>query len=243
MRKLIGATLVATLVLGACTDEEPGVGFEGLPSESESPTAESSPAASAEATTAEIDVTTTPDEITPEWVTAVVNTLLAEYGDLEQEIASEPVKDESTLTPEDEKRLRAIFAGERLDVSSTETRSLLVDLDGLRSTLLPPKDYEGLRFEAELVQYAENDCVIAVGRIDRSGTIPDGGQADSLSALSLVPNDDRDASARWNPTEWKIVDILPNTGPDGEFLPDETMLNASLADYGTSLENTCGGES
>lgn len=236
MGRFAAAVVAAALVLGACTNDPPADGFEGLPSPSDSPTAAPSPTASAQAA-GEIDVTTTPDEITPEWVTAVVNTLLAEYGEMTAEILTMPVSDDPTLPDGFEARLDELFEGQYLEFAKSESSAFLVNSDGRRDELLPPHQYSGLTYETSVVQFTEDGCIVAVGRLDRSGTRVDGGPSDALSAVSLTP------AVGLGPTPWEIRDVLVNTNSDGDLNPDSVMLNASLTDYGGSLDHTCAGGS
>lgn len=229
MRKTVGVVLAASLLLAGCADDEPDTGFAGLPSPSPSASTSPSPSASAEAQ-AEIDVTTTPDEITPEWVTAVVNTLLAEYGEMTAEILATPVTDDPTLPEGFEDRLEQLFAGEYLDFARSELIATQTSEDR-RSTLLPPQDYGGLQFLTDLVQIEGPQCIVAVGRIDRSNTTPEGGE-EELSAVALSP-------VTGTSVPWLVRDILANTGPDGSPNEDATMLQADLATYGDALDHTC----
>lgn len=230
MGRSVAAAIAAVLVLGACTNDPPADGFEGLPTES--PTAAPSPTASADAA-GEIDVTTTPDEITPEWVTAVVNTLLAEYGEMTAEVLAMPVSDDPTLPEGYEERLDELFDGEQLEFVMSEAAAHLVNAGGRRDELLPPDQFTGLTYTTQLVQVTEPDCIVAVGRIDRSGTRRDGGPSEALSAVSLTPSDAA------TPTPWQIRDMLVNTDSNGELNADSVMLDATLDDYGTSLDHTC----
>ena len=232
MGRFLAVAVSAVLLLGACTNDPPADGFEGLPSPSESPTAAASPTASAEAA-AEVDVTTTPDEVTPEWVTAVVNTILAEYGEMTAEILAMPVADEPTLPDGFEQRLDELFDGEYLEFAKSESAALLVDSDGRRGELLAADRFTGLVFTTRVVQVTEDDCIVAVGRLDRSGTRIDGGPSEALSAVSLSVPSGQSA------TSWEMRDVLVNTNSDGEVNPDSAMLDASLADYGAALDHTC----
>lgn len=233
MGKLLAAAVATALVLSACTEDPPEVGFEDLPEASES----ASPDAPAQAPD-EIDVTTTPDEITPEWVTAVVNTLLAEYGEMEAEILAEPPASDSTLPQGYVDRLSELFDGQYEERRTVSLRALLVDLDDERDGLLTADQYGGLRFTAQVVQYAQPTCVIAVGRIDRSLVLEGGEPSDLLSAVALERRS-AGASGTTNPTEWILIDELANTGPGDEPNDDETMMNATLADYAGNLDNSC----
>jgi len=232
----VAVAITAMLVLGGCTNDPPADGFEGLPDPSESPTpaADPSPTASAEAA-GELDVTTTPDEITPEWVTAVVNTLLAEYGERTAEILAMPVSEDPTLPDGYEAQLDQLFDGKYLEFAKSEGAALLVDSDDRRSELLPPGQFSSLTFTTTLVQVTEPDCIVAVGRIDRSGTRRDGGESESLSAVSLT------RGVEPTPTPWRIRDLLANTSSEGEVNPDSAMLAATLDDYGAALDHTCAG--
>lgn len=243
MRRIVAAAGIVALLLGACTDgREPPVDV----TESSSPTtatsaptprtAAPSPTASAEATAAPVDVSATPDEITPEWVTAVVNTLLEDYGRISAEILAMPVSDDPVLPGDYQAQIERLFAGQYLDRRITTVQEIRVNLDDIRSRLLAADQYSGLRYRAELVQYESETCIIAVGRFDDTGTVPNGGTDDVLSAIALERRDEADSG----PTPWTLIDALPNTA-DGEPLSDETMTQATLEDYEGSLDNSCDG--
>lgn len=240
MRKVVAAAGVVALLLGACTDGDEPNG-DGTPSPSPTAPAPASPSeaapsptASAEASAAPVDVSTTPEQITPEWVTAVVNTLLEDYGRISAEILAMPVSDDPMLPGDYQAQIERLFDGQYLDRRITTVQEIRVNLDDFRSRLLPSDQYRGLRFEAEAIQYAQDTCIIAVGRVDRAGTIPDGGPSEVLSAVSLERRQEPDSG----PTEWTLVDELPNSA-NGEPLPDATMLDADLADYEGALDNSC----
>lgn len=226
------------LTVGACT-EEPEPGFEDLPEAAPSPSAESSPSPAPspteEPSAVEVDVDTTPEEITPEWVTAVVNTLLEEYGEISAEILAMPVSDDPRLPGDTQQRIERLFAGQYLDRRINDVQRMQIDLDGIRSRLLPADQFTGLRYTTELVQYAQDTCIIAVGRFVDEGTVPSGGTDDVLSAVSLVPR----GADRPGPTDWTIIDVLPNTDANNAPMADEEMLAEDLAGYGSALDHEC----
>lgn len=230
MGRSVAAAIAAVLILSACTNDPPADGFEGLPDSTESATATPSPTASAEAA-GEIDVSTTPDEITPEWVTAVVNTLLAEYGEMTAEILAMPVSEDPTLPDGFEERLDELFEGQYLEFAQIEVENLVVSQTE-REALLPSDEFKGFRFETEKVQVADSSCIVAVGRVDRTESAASPPVGTTLSAVSLSPTST-------GPTPWEVRDVLANTNSDGEPNPDEFMLNSTLDDYGDALDHTC----
>lgn len=232
MGRFLAVAVTAALLLGACSNDPPADGFEGLPSPSDSPAPTASPTASAEAA-GEIDVTTTPDEVTPEWVTAVVNTLLAEYGEMTAEILAMPVAEDPTLPDGFEERLDDLFEGQYLAFAQIELEGILAS-PAEREPLLPSEEFQGLRFDAEEVQIVDSTCIVAVGHVDRTGSAVSPPVGTTLSAVALSPSSTP-------PTQWEVRDVLANTNSDGEPNPDEFMLNSTLEDYGDALDHTCGG--
>lgn len=238
VRRIWGTVAAAVLLLGACTDKEPEVGFEGLPEASASPSPAATPSASVEAASDDIDVTTTPEEITPEWVTAVVNTILAEYGETEAAILAQPESNSFKLEKDVEADLEALFDGEYLSRRKQALADAATNAEGYRDKLLPPNEFRGLRFFAETVPHHQQHCIIAVGRVSRELTIPNGGLVEELSAVSLTPASEYD-SQEVNPTQWVILDELANIGADGTPNADSYMLDATLDDYEGALDHTC----
>jgi hypothetical protein len=188
---------------------------------------------------AAIDITTTPDVVTPEWVDAVVNHLLTEYGKLGAEILTQPTGDDASVIAPYADRLKALFAGQYLQRQGVALAEMGTDADGIRSQLLPPDDFLGLRFNTDFVQFAEPGCVIAIGRISRAGTVPGGGYLPAISAASLARTTEPDAGI--NPSRWVIADELYNVDADGSQLPDETLTESTLEAYTGFLDNDCTG--
>jgi hypothetical protein len=97
-----------------------------------------------------------------------------------------------------------------------------------------------VRFETVSVTEADQTCIVAVGKIDISETAVGGRPYDILFALSLQPKQPDQDPTSFNPTPWAIRDQLANTDPSGSAKADQDMLNAAVADFGDSLEHTCG---
>lgn len=233
MSRLIATIVAASMVLSACDrGEDPTVDpTPAAPSRTTAPGAPS-PAATS------VDITTTPppDEITVEWADAVINELLATYGELAAAVLAEPVQPAPVLPDGTAETLVSIFRGQYLERRRVEIETYAVDLDGIRAELLPADRFTGLRFETSEILFAEPTCVIAAGHITRAGTLITGGRETVLSAVSLAPGTETTTS---NPTEWVIVDELLNTDASGAENPDEILLSASLQDFGDSLQHTC----
>jgi hypothetical protein len=177
--------------------------------------------------------------VTPEWVDAVVNHLLTRYGNLGAEILAEPTGDDASVITLYADRLKAIFAGQYLQRQGVALAEMGTDTDDIRTQLLPPADFIGLRFNTDFVQFAEPGCVIAIGRISRAGTIPGGGPLPAISAVSLVRTTEPDAGI--NLSGWVIADELYNVDADGAPLPDETLTGSTLDAYTSLLDNDCTG--
>lgn len=234
---------VLVMLLAGCTDDPPD-GFEGLPSPSPSPTAsasaEASPSPNAEVA-AEVDQTVVPpvEEMTTEYVEAVVNTIEEKSGELFARVLAEPVNPIGAVPDGTLEGLEALFAGDRLQLKIEEAEAL-AQSEEARELALPAEQYTGLRYDILQVSYAEIGCLVAVGRLNRDGTSQEGGDDPALAILSLVrvPGDAKD-----NPTPWLIAKSLPNVGSDGSINSDQFALDATLQDLEDVLPNDCtGGE-
>lgn len=267
MHRHIAALAICCLAVSACTgsgSDDPSDDATEIFSELSSPPEEASPTASEDVAPSpsdsdsadasgsaspseddssadEIDVTTTPDEITEEWAEAVINTLLAEYGEIASEVLALPVLGSpDDLDPAYYDRVRELFDGPYEERRIAGLGELAVDEDLIRSSVLPSGSYSFLRTSAVEVQAAEPDCLVVVGEVDVSGVQPDGETLPFLAAWSLTPATDANGGTN-NPTQWVVVDDLANTGDDGP-LPDQVMLDATLSDYDGVLENSCQGD-
>lgn len=234
---------VLVVLLAGCTDE-PSDGFEGLPSPSPSPTASASAEAAPSPTktvAAEVDPTVVPpvEEMTTEYVEAVVNTIEAKSGELFARVLAEPVNPIGAVPDGTIEGLEALYTGDRLQLKITEAEAL-AESEQARELALPADQYTGVRYEIVQLSYAEPGCLIAVGRINRDGSSREGGVDPVLSVLSLVRTD---AQNDTNPTPWKVTEALINENADGEPNSDEFALEATLEDFEGVLANDCtGGE-
>lgn len=243
MRRTFAAVAAAAFVVAGCAGGHDGDDRSPAPDPvaSESDTASESPSAVASppatGSTAGVDVSSTPVPITQEWAEAVVNELNGRYGDVLAETLAVPiVGDTGQLPPAFEPRIRALFDGDYEEERIAEWSDIATDEDDIRDVLLPADEFIGLRFEATLLQYAGDDCVVVLGTIDGSGSARDRSFGDLLFAWSLTPASGADAA---NPTEWVILDQLANTSPEGEQNEASVMVEADLEEYGTGLVNTC----
>lgn len=231
---LVAMALVVA-ALGGCTgspaDEEPLP--TAAPSPSVSASAEASP--SPEPVAVEVDPTVVPpvEQMTVEYVEAVVNTIEARSGELFAQVLAEPVNPLGALPDGVFEGLEALFDGERLDIKLDEAEAL-AESEAARDFVLPAERYTGLRYEIVQVSYAEPTCLIAIGRVNRDGTTPDGGTDPVLSVISLTP----EAPAP-NPTAWRIVDDLLNTNAAGEPNSDDFALEATFDDLEGVLRHSC----
>ena len=231
---LVAAVALAATLVG-CT----GGAADPDASASPSPTAAASPSASATSSPSPevtaVDPTVVPpvEDMTVEYVEAVVNTIEARSGELFARVLAEPVNPIGALPDGVLEGLEALFAGDRLAIKVDEAEAL-AQSEEARALVLPAEQYEGVRYEIVQVSYAEPGCLIAVGRINRDGTTPEGGDDPSLSILSL---------GRGESTPWVVIKALPNTGPDGSPNTDAFALEATLDDFEGALQHECvGGE-
>jgi hypothetical protein len=239
IRRTIALAAGTAVLLAACSDPEPSplpTATDAAPTETASAGA---PTPTPTPTAAAIDITTTPDVVTPEWVDAVVNHLLTEYGTMTAALlAVPPIDDAAALSPVFAD-MRSLFGGQFLEQRAVSIGLVAVDKEGRRSEVLPATDYLGIRFMPDIVQFVEPNCLIAVGRFDDTGSELDGGIGATLAAVSL-----RRAPAAvdisLNPTPWVILDATLNTDADGKANPDDVMLSATLDTYVAGLDNDCG---
>jgi len=233
------AGIVAVLLTG-CTDDPPD-GFEGLPSPSLTPTA----SASAEAVSspspvaaAEVDPTVVPpvEEMTTEYVEAVVNTIEEKSGELYARVLAEPVNPIGAVPDGTIEGLEALYAGDSLQLNIEEAEAL-AQSEAARELTLPAEQYIGVRYEILQVSYAEPGCLIAVGRINRDGSSREGGDDPALSFISLIPADD--AGGGINTTPWKITESVSNTSSDGSINPDDFAFSATLQEMERVIANSC----
>ena len=227
------AALALTLVGCSGGAADPDAGASPSPTAAPSPTASATSSPSPEA--AAVDPTVVPpvEDMTVEYVEAVVNTIEARSGELFAQVLAEPVNPIGALPDGVLEGLEALFAGDRLAIKVDEAEAL-AQSEEARALVLPAEQYEGVRYEIVQVSYAEPGCLIAVGRINRTRTAVDGGESPVLSLLSLTP-----AVGATNPTPWTIVDAMPNTNADGEPNSDEFALDATLSDLDGVFQHTC----
>ena len=246
MRRSFAAVAAAALALTACTGggpgDDPSPSADPLFTESASdttPDTSSSEVDTPVESAADVDVTTTPDPITDEWAEAVINALLAEYGEAIAATLEIPVVDTTDrLPPEIGEQIRSAFEGEYLERRLAEWQQVANDEDFVRERLRSAEDYTGLRLTDTTIQYAGEECVIALGRVDFSGSAVDGGVDDALSAWSLAPN----SSPTRDGVTWAVVDQFTNVDEDLDPLPDEVMTSLDLAGYEGFLTNACAEE-
>lgn len=229
--RLVGALGAVALLASACT---PGGAQANDDPTTASPTVEATGAPTPSATASSpSDPFAMPDPVTEEYVDRVVNTIYEEWGAITREILEQPADPTAITSVETRERVAAIFAGPELQGSLTELDQIL---RGDREGLKPPDDFGSVQWRSRAIFTASDRCLIVAGDFDTSQTAATGRSL--LSALSLVPvTDDRTDG---NPTGWKILDSLANTGEGGEVFDDEVMLKASLGDLGEFMEMSCG---
>lgn len=234
---------VLAMLLAGCAEDPPD-GFEGLPSPSPSPAASASAEAvpsPTETVAAEVDPTVVPpvEEMTTEYVEAVVNTIEEKSGELFARVLAEPVNPIGAVPDGTIEGLEALYAGDSLQLNIEEAEAL-AQSEEARELALPATQYTGLRYEVLQVSYAEPECVVAVAHLNRDGTSQDGGDDPAATVLSLVRAPE---SVEGNPTPWLIAKSLPNVGSDGSINSDQFALDATLQDLEGVLPNDCtGGE-
>lgn len=239
--RIVALVLTLGLLGAGCTDDaDPG--FEGLPSPDPSPTASASaealPSPTADAVAA-VDPTVVPpvEEMTAEYVEAVVNTIEAESGKLFARVLAEPVNPIGALPDGVHEGLEALYAGDSLELNIVEAEAL-AESEEARALALPAEQYTGVRYDILQVSYAEPGCLIAVGRINRDGSSREGGDDPALSFLSLVPAN-ADIDRKVNPTPWKLTESVANTSSDGSVNPDEFAFSATLQEMEGVIANSC----
>ena len=232
----VATALALTLV--ACTGDAPpdDAAADATPSPDASASAEATPSPDAPSEPAAVDPTVVPpvEEMTVAYVEAVVNAIEARSGELFAQVLAKPVNPIGALPDGVAEGLEALFAGDRLAIKIEEAEAL-AESEEAREFVLPAEQYAGVRYEIVQVSYAEPGCLIAVGRIDRTGSAPDGQESEVLSILSLIPNNSESAS----PAAWQITESLINANADGEPNSDEFALESTLADFGDVLAHTC----
>jgi hypothetical protein len=116
-----------------------------------------------------------------------------------------------------------------------EAESLAGD-EVAREPVLPAVSFTGVTYEVLQVSYAEPRCIIAVARVDRTGSLLSGRPDPVLSILSfgLV-----DAGGNLNPTPWRVLDSTPNENSDGVANDDSFAFGANLADMSGFIPHDC----
>jgi hypothetical protein len=223
--------VMAVVVGGALTacSSAPAVEPSPSPTMTETPTVTETPTPD--------DPYAIPDEITPEYVDLIANTIYGIWGDMIRELLAAPL-DPGPLDPELIQKHGALFAGEELlrrvkeaeDAQGNQTE---------RDKWQPPDEIGQVRFRTVSITEANESCIVAIGEIDISETAVGGRPYEILFALSLQPKQPDQDPTLANPTPWAVRDQLANTDPNGTPKPDDDMLNAAVTDFGGSLEHTC----
>ena len=236
--------LAAVIALSACTsgdggdDRSPTV----APPDGEPESAAESPSEIESLTPTEsvagVDVTTVPpvEGMTAEYVQAVVNTIEEASGEIFAAVLDEPVNPLGAVPSGTVESFEQLFAGDRLAINVEDAEALAISEEA-RAVVLPADEYVGVRYSVEQVSYAEPGCMIAVGRIDRSGTLPNGGPDPVLSILSFGLAESGPSGV--NETPWIVLDTLTNTNADGEPNSDEFAYSSTLSDFGDFLVHDC----
>ena len=241
VRRTLGVGFAAALILAGCAGD--GRGDEPSPdtSVSEPDTVTGSPSEADSPSVAEsgagVDVTIVPPvrEMTVEYVEAVVNAIETASGEIFAAVLAEPVNPEGALPAGTLDGLEALFGRDRLDLKVEEVRALARSEDA-REVVLPSTSYSGVRYEILQVSYAEPACLIAIGRVNRDGTTPQGGDDPALSLLSLGL---ADTDGGTNPTTWKVHESISNTDSDGNPNSDEFAFASTFDDFGQVLSHDC----
>ena len=239
---LAAATALA-LTLVACTGDAPpdDAAADPTPSPDASASAEATPSPETRSEPAAVDPTVVPpvEEMTVAYVEAVVNAIEARSGELFAQVLAEPVNPIGALPDGVAEGLEALYDGDRLQFNVAEVE-LLAGSEEARDLVLPAEAYRGIRYELVQVSYADDGCLVAVGRIDRSGTRRDSESDGVLSFVSMSRAGNADAR---NPTPWTIVDSISNTDSAGAPNDDDFAFSATLDDFEGALTHSCAGES
>jgi hypothetical protein len=166
-------------------------------------------------------------------VDAVANTLYGIADEVTVEVLAEPADRTRNLTREQLDRLIDVFDGEEYTARLGEVE-IFAREEEARTLILPPGQYDQLRWETLKLIEASARCIVAVGYYDLSGTASEDVEP-VLHALSLSP---RRGTEEFNPTPWLVVDSLANRS-GGEVNPDSVMLEADLATFGDALTHSC----
>lgn len=243
MRRTVAAAMTVALTLAGCTDgdaaddpSQPDTLLDGSDAVREVPSTAESPSATESA--AGIDVTTVPpvDGMTAEYVEAVANEIEAAAGRLFAAVLAEPVNPAGTVPAGTAEGLGELFAGDAAELR-IESATALAASEDARALVLPASEYVGVRYLVEQVSYAEPSCIIAVARVDRTGSQVDGRVDPVLALISLSPS--ATAGSTVNDTAWMVVGAISNTDSNGEPNPDEFALGATLGDVDGVLSHTC----
>ena len=245
VRGAMSAVLACVLVLSACSDggdpEQVVLPSPSVSASAEAPgeTPAASPSASAEApddAPDEIDVTTIPDEITPEYIEAVYQTISRGRLPYTAAVLEAPPNELAAVPTGTRQGLATWLAGTQLRVAMASLEDLASN-DARRSEFRPVAELGATTADVLRVVASSRSCLVAVARLDDTGLSPSGGPSDVLTILSFSPNE----TPGENPTAWLIRDQLRNTDSEGEPNPDSFALEAGLDTIAEAADITCEG--
>jgi hypothetical protein len=239
LRQVVSALAAVSVFAGGCTDEPdplPTAASAPAPVDAATPAATVTPSP----TVAAIDVSVVPpvDQMTIEYVEAVVNAIEAESGKLFAAVLAEPVNPLGATPTGTIEGLEALFGADRLQLKIEEAEAF-AESDASRKLAVPAAVYVGVRFVVLQVSYVEPGCMIALAELNRDGSAPSGGNDTALFFISLGLASDAGSPMSLNPTAWVGLKALPNRSSDGSLNTEEFGRSATLGELDGVLPHDC----
>jgi hypothetical protein len=238
LRQVVSALAAVSVFAGGCTDEPapfPTATSAPAPVPTEAVTLAPEPLPSPTVSAIDVSVVPPVDQMTIEYVEAVVNAIEAENGKLFAAVLAAPINPLGATPAGTLEGLEQLFGEDRLQLLVEEAESLAGD-ETARESVLHSESFTGVTYEVLQVSYAEAGCMIAVARVDRTGSRVAGGPDPVLSVLSFGLTD---AAVGLNPTPWRVLDSTPNENSDGVANDDSFAFGANLTDMSGFIPNDC----
>jgi hypothetical protein len=241
LRQVVSALAAVSVFAGGCTDEPdpfPTAASAPAPVPTEAVTLAPEPLPSPTVSAIDVSVVPPVDQMTIEYVEAVVNAIEAESGKLFATVLAEPVNPLGATPAGTIEGLEALFGADRLQLKIEEAEAF-AESDASRKLAVPAEVYVGVRFVVLQVSYVEPGCMIALAELNRDGSAPSGGNDTALFFVSLGLASDAGSPMSLNPTAWVGLKALPNRSSDGSLNTEEFGRSATLGELDGVLPHDC----
>ncbi len=177
-----------------------------------------------------------PAEVDLDHVDRVMGELLAVSNAVLEDVLTSDVSE--GLTAEDIARIGAVHSGPRLIHTANRFQTWATDAEA-RSAFLAAEERTGTRFETVRMMASDPACIVAIGRLDVSGTavVPYPDDERVVVVLAAMDAEQRAEHATYNPTPWRLHEMESLTVGDPRVpVPEEEWPDL---DYAGVLDLPC----